>query len=152
MTAGKYNNEAARELEQLRRMKSLAERNVCVFCPENIQNETTTPIEIETDHWFVKKNDFPYERTKLHLMLISKKHVTTISELSKSAQTEFLQIVAEVERKYHLTSYAIGMRSGDMDYNAASVEHLHAHIVVGDKDNPDPEPIRFKMSSRPKSS
>lgn len=147
---GDYNNAQARTPEQLQKMKQLAKRGICAFCYEHIRHETIEPIELETEHWFVKKNDYPYERTKLHLMLIPKLHVHTISELAKEIQVSFLPLVTQLERQYHLTSYALGLRSGDMHYNGGSVEHLHAHLIVGDPTHPDPEPVRFKMSSRPK--
>lgn len=145
-----YNHAAARQPHQLNRMKDLAERGVCAFCIEHIRQETTLPIELETEHWVVKRNDYPYERTTLHLLVIPKMHVKTISELPKEAQNEFLPTIAQVEKQYELTSYAVGMRSGDMHYNGGSVEHLHAHIIVGDPKHKNPDPVRFKMSSRPK--
>ncbi len=145
-----YNFDAARAKEQLDRMIDLDRRKVCAFCPKNIKSETTSKIIIETDNWYVKNNDFPYKNTKYHFLLISKKHVKTINSLSKSARSEFLDIVALVEVKYSLTSYGVGMRSGDMRYNGGSVEHLHAQLLVGDKDSEDKDPVRFKMSSQPK--
>jgi len=146
----KYNLRAARRKEQLQRMIDLDQRNVCAFCPQNIKFETTSPIELESKHWYVKDNDFPYRGTKYHFLVISKKHVKTISELPKSAQVEFLTLISQVERKFKLKSYAVGMRSGNIKFNAGSVEHLHAQIIVGDTSKPDHKPVRFKMSSVPK--
>lgn len=135
--------------DQLERMNDLAKRGVCAFCPEHIEAETTHPKEVETRHWYVKKNDYPYENTALHLLIIPKKHVKTTSELPKEAQAEFLILAAELEQKYNLDSYALGMRSGDMRYNGGSVEHLHAHLIVADKNQKTGDAVRFKMGSRP---
>jgi hypothetical protein len=55
-----YNHAAARKPEQLNQMQDLAARGICAFCPEHIHTETRTKIDIETDHWFVKGNDYPY--------------------------------------------------------------------------------------------
>lgn len=149
MSQGKYNEQAAREPAQLDRMRDLAARGVCAFCPEKLRTETTSAIEFETRHWVVKKNDFPYERTKFHLLLIPKAHVSTVSGLTASARAEFMEAVARVEREFKLASFAVAMRSGDMRYNGGSVEHLHGHVIVGDPQDPNPEPVRFKVSSRP---
>lgn len=149
MATNKYNHQAARLPEQAQQMQDLAARGVCAFCPQSIRNETKEPIEIETEHWFVKRNDYPYERTSHHFLLIPKEHVHTISELSAGAQEEFLTLSAKVEKKFALPSYAVAIRSGDMRYNGGSVEHLHAHIIVGDAEHPDDSPVRFKVSSRP---
>lgn len=145
-----YNHDRARTAAQAKRMKDLEKRNICAFCRENIETETTSPIELETDHWIVKDSDYPYERTKYHLLIISKTHAKSVVDLPAAAQEEFLSLVARIEQHYKLPSYALALRAGDMRYNGGSVEHLHAHVVTGDLQHPDPEPVRFKLSSRPK--
>lgn len=149
--SGQYNHELARVKEQAERMKNLEKRKICAFCRENIETETTSPIEIETKHWVVKANDYPYERTKLHLLVIPKKHVKTVSELPMASQQEFLSVVVRIEKKYKLTSYAFAVRSGDMHYNGGTVEHMHAHLIVGDLKEGD-EPVRIKIATLPKAS
>lgn len=145
-----YNHEQGRTPEQMRRMKDLDERGVCSFCRENLEHETTSPIEFETEHWIAKANDFPYERTKHHILLIPKVHTSNIRDLPAAAQSEFMPMIAKIEQKYKFKSFGVAMRSGDMRYNGGTVDHFHAHIVVGDTDNPKHEPVRFKLSSRPK--
>lgn len=144
-----YNIDQTRLKAQGERMKSLAARNICAFCPEHIRTETTSDIDIETDHWFVKANDYPYANTKHHLLIIPKEHAKTISDLSPAALQEFMPLVARIEKQFQLESYAVAMRSGDMRRNGSSVEHIHAHVIVGDTENPDHEIVRFKVSSRP---
>jgi ATP adenylyltransferase len=146
----KYNHAEARLKTQALRMKDLESRGICAFCRENVETETTSPIEIETVNWVVKANDYPYERTKLHLLIIPKKHVKTVSELSFGAQQELMPLIADVEKHYDLKSYAFALRSGDMRYNGGSVEHLHAHLIVGGLKNQDDEPVRFKVGTLPK--
>jgi diadenosine tetraphosphate (Ap4A) HIT family hydrolase len=149
MTRKQYNRSGARVDAQLKRMEDLEARGVCAFCPENLADETTSPIVLETDHWVVKDNDFPYERTKHHLLLIPKIHKSTVSELPPDVQADFLPTVATIEEMYALGSFAVAMRSGDMRLNGGTVDHIHAHIIVGDTDDPNHEPVRFKVSSRP---
>ncbi len=143
-----YNLKVARTKAQREHMEELMERGICIFCPEHI-HEDHDRIEIETKHWMVKKNSYPYKQTKLHILLIPKVHVSTVSKLPKAARAEFVDLIVKCEKFFKLTSYALGMRAGDMRYNGASMEHLHAHIVVGDTDDPSHDPVRFKMSSRP---
>src|SRR5436305_1763660 len=113
-------------------MIDLQRRGICIFCPEHIKIEHREPIELETTHWLVTKNDYPYEHTTLHLLVIPKHHVSTIGELSTAAQSSFLETIAAVEQKWSLKSYALGLRSGDFRYNGGTIEHLHAHIIVGE--------------------
>lgn len=149
--SGQYNHEEARVKEQASRMKDLESRKVCAFCRDNVESETSSPIEIETKHWIVKANDFPYERTKLHLLVIPKIHVKTVSELPLLAQKELLPLISKIEKKHRLKSYAFAVRSGDMRYNGGTVEHLHAHLIVGDLKDVNDEPVRFKVATIPKS-
>lgn len=143
-----YNFDAARSEAQLADMQDLAERGICIFCPEHIQ-EDSNKLVLDSDHWMVKPNSFPYKNTKLHLLIIPRLHVSTIQELPVEAQNSFLAVVSQLEVMYKLASYALGMRSGDMRYNGGSMEHLHAHLVVGETDSAEFETVRFKMSSRP---
>lgn len=149
MTKG-YSLDNARFGEQADQMKDLAARGVCAFCWEHFENEHREPIELKTEHWIISKNDYPYDGSKIHLLLVPKEHVGTFAELSPEARRDFADTVVRAEKKWDLKHYALGMRSGDMRYTGGTVEHLHAHIVVGDVDDPGHEPVRFKMSSRPK--
>jgi ATP adenylyltransferase len=145
----KYNNQAARSQAQLGKMKELESKGLCIFCMDVVTKESKNPIEFETSHWYVKKNDYPYENTELHLIVAPKDHIKTITELSEEAKAEFLNVISEIEKRYKTDSFAIGIRSGDMRFNGGSIEHLHAHFIVA-KPNPDKDKqVRFKMSSYP---
>lgn len=144
-----YNLATGRYADQITQMKDLAERGVCAFCPEHIDKEHREPVELQTEHWMVAKNDYPYEGTKLHLLLIPKVHVHTLSKLSRPALHDLTDLIVSIEKKWGLTHYAVGIRSGDMHHTGGSVEHLHAHLVVGDTEADDHQPVRFKMSSKP---
>lgn len=150
MTQPKYNFSTARSEAQRQQMEDLKDRGVCAFCLEHLDQEHREPIEFMTEYWVVTKNDYPYKRTKLHLLLLAKEHVKTLADLSPAALRELPEAIVAIEKKWKLTSYAVGIRSGDMFYNGGSVEHLHVHIVVGNPEDEDSEPVRFKMSSRPK--
>lgn len=79
-----------------------------------------------------------------------KEHVESFDQLSQEAIKDFGQVVSSVIQGLGLEFGALGMRFGDMSRTGGSVAHLHAHIKVGDVDNPDHQPVRFKMSSVPK--
>lgn len=143
----KYNVDAGRTPEQIVKMKHLAESGVCAFCPEYFVEHHDNPIEFETEHWIVAKNDYPYEHTAVHLLLVSRKHIQCMKEMSKDARRDFMDVIARIEADFGLQSFALGMRVGDMRYNGGSVEHLHAHVVVGDKTD---NSVKFRMSSLPK--
>lgn len=145
-----YHLPAARTDNQLAMMKDLEERGVCIFCPEHLETEDFSPILIKTKHWQVKNNSFPYKGTRVHLLAIPNKHINTLSQLENDARIDLFDILGKCEKDFELSSYAMVARSGDMSRNGGSIEHLHIHIVSGDTDDPDHEPVRFKISSKPK--
>lgn len=145
-----YFFEAARTPEQLKKMEELESEGICVFCLEHFHKNHENPIVIQSDLWYVTYNDFPYKGTKLHLLIVPKRHVRSLSDLNEQEAIEFLAILKRIKSMFEYTSEAVVARSGDMRFNGGSVEHLHLHYVVGETDNPKHEPIKFKVSSRPK--
>lgn len=143
-----YNLEAGRDDAQIRQMEDLERRGVCVFCSKHFAAEHREPVYRDGDFWYLTGNDYPYESTTLHLLLVAKAHVASLSELPSEALAEFGQFLALVERDWKLTHCGIGMRSGDFRYNGSTIEHLHAHIIVVDP-NPATK-VRFAMSRAPK--
>jgi len=147
----KYNLSAARGDKHFQNMKELQESGICFMCPEHLRDYSNNRIEFETEHWIITPNAYPYKNTILHLLLIPKRHVKTMSDLSAKERLNFSEAIIEVEKRHKLDSYSLGMRNGDFRYNGGSVEHLHAHIIVGERDPKKFEKVRFKVSSLPES-
>jgi len=141
-----------RTLEQVAQMEDLEKRGVCVFCEKHFKAEHREPIEIETEHWLVTKNDYPYPNTKLHLLIVPKEHVSVFADLSKEAQNEYGVVLCQIEQHFNQTSYSQFMRAGDFRYTGASIFHLHAHVIAADHENKKFEKIRVKLGTKPKSS
>lgn len=148
MTEKGYNLEAGREPAQIAKMQELIDKGLCAFCVENFEEYHDNPIEFQTEHWIVSKNDYPYRGTRLHLLVVPKRHVRMLSDMEAQMRADFAEVLVEIEKRWSLESYALAMRAGDPDLNGGSVEHLHAHVVVGATNKPDHEPVKFKMSSR----
>ncbi len=144
-----YNLHSGRSQAQIDNMQELAAADRCFMCYENLIKYEHNRIEFETDHWIITPNAYPYEHTSLHLLMIARRHVKTVSELTKLERADMAEAIAQIEKRWKLDSYAFGLRSGDFRYNAASVEHLHGHIVVGERDPKTFQKVRFRMSSLP---
>lgn len=138
-----YNMSAARTNEQLEQMQDLEAAGDCHFCRLPTRQE---PI-IDGEHWYVVKNQFPYTHTRLHLLIVPRKHHVTLATLSELEQREYLSLLIEIERRFQLDAYAQFMRVGVMEATGATIAHLHGHVVVGDRDAPDFEPIRVKLAT-----
>lgn len=137
----------ARDPEQERRMRLLAETGQCHFCGD-ISGKHTAPIIFQNLRWFVVANDFPYEGSVHHYLIVSKAHAKKISDLFLEAQVDLFEAIRWLEAHLNVTGYSMFVRSGDMSYTSATLDHLHIHFLVGvEKPNPGekdkPETVIF---------
>jgi diadenosine tetraphosphate (Ap4A) HIT family hydrolase len=139
-----YEFDAARSEEQRRRMEDLEAAGVCVFCPQHFAAHHREPIERSGTHWYVTKNDYPYQGTAAHYLIVPHAHVRSFDELRDEAGAELWALRRELLARVRAPAVATIERSGDMRYNGGSVSHLHVHFVALD---PDPaRTVRFKVS------
>lgn len=139
-----FNN--ARTPEQLKKMLELKKNGVCLFCEKNKNITHGHPVELSGKHWSLVKNDFPYEGTKVHYLLIHKKHIKSVSEMSPKASEEMIILIQKISKKYSLPGLSFFMRSGDTNYTGSSIDHLHAHIISGSKFSKKSKPIMTTLS------
>lgn len=145
----------ARIPAQANKMKKLIKLGICPFCKENFAKHHDNPILRETKSWIVSKNDYPYDGTKTHILLVFKKHADSFEKISPKEITEFLQNIKWIKKKFKIPGGSLFMRFGDHDYTGATVTHLHAHIISGSKQNKGTEIITtvmgYKKSARGRS-
>jgi diadenosine tetraphosphate (Ap4A) HIT family hydrolase len=118
---------------------------VCAFCKPDIYKYGIRPIQKDGKHWLVMENMAPYENTKVHLLVISKDHAETLADLDPQAGVELLTFLQELEVEHKVLSGGIAWRFGDPAHNGGSVNHLHIHFIVPDKEAVEYKPVRFKI-------
>ena len=125
----------ARDAEQIRRMEVLASRGDCHFCgsDEEFVRKHTAPKIRSGDHWFIVKNDFPYPGSVHHYLIVSMRHITRLEETKIGARLELFAAIAWLESHLKVTGESIFVRTGDMSYTGATLDHLHFHFLVGEK-------------------
>ncbi|MFI7585503.1 HIT family protein [Spongisporangium articulatum] len=138
----------ARHAEQAERMRALEAAGVCLFCPEQLDAEPAAGLVASTDEWTVRRNDFPYAGTKLHLLVVPRRHVTDLVDLPDAVLAQFWPLVRSLREEFDLTYYGLGARCGDPACTGGTIAHVHVHLLVGDVDDPGHEPVRLKLSSR----
>jgi len=112
--------------KQVEYNKFKEEHAECTFC--NIATSGLNKIVEETKHFFVVKNRFPYEtwesrEVESHLMVVVKRHISELSDMTEVERTELMQILV----KYEHESYSFYGRSfGNAE---RSMEHQHAHLI-----------------------
>ena len=140
-----YCFENARTDEQRAEMARLDAAGICLFCPEHLARHEQQRIVLATRHWTVTPNRFPYPGTSLHMLLIPDQHARDLLELSDEVRADFWVALAAVAEAYELRYYGLGVRNGDCRFTGATIEHVHAHVLVGPDDDSAP-PVRMRFS------
>jgi ATP adenylyltransferase len=141
-----YHLGAARSDDQRRYMEELEAAGVCLFCPEHFAEYHREQVEFACEHWYVTKNDFPYEGTVAHYLIVPHRHVSDFDELPDKAGAELWAIKRRLKASLAPLATATVERSGAMELNGGSVAHLHTHFVAL---NAAPSStVRFRVSAR----
>jgi diadenosine tetraphosphate (Ap4A) HIT family hydrolase len=133
----------ARVKHQLEQMKEIQRENVCPFCIKYFEKYHKAPILLETKYWLLTKNDYPYKGSKHHLLLVHKKHIEHIDQISVNAFKDLAYVIKFLKKKNKIIGGTFLMRFGDNRYTGATITHLHAHIISGGKENK--KPIKTKV-------
>ncbi|QQS19564.1 HIT domain-containing protein [Candidatus Saccharibacteria bacterium] len=144
--AGYVNLDNARHDDQRQVMQNIKEAEVCPFDEEHLAKYHKLPVLRQGKYWSITANQWPYEYTQIHLLAIARKHVESIEQLPDGAGEELFGHVSWAIKKYHVDFGGLAMRFGDVKHNGASVNHLHAHLIVPNKDKPADAKVRFKIS------
>ncbi len=128
----------AREDDQIKVMNKILSEGHCPFCQENLKSYHEKPILKETTNWILTENQWPYKKTKKHLLVILKNHATTLNELPVGAGEEILELFKWAEKEFGMTGgawgygSAIASRFGNPKFSGATVSHIHAQIIFPD--------------------
>lgn len=135
----------ARKDDQRAVMQDIEAEGHCPFCMENLRLYHKQPILKETEHWLFTKNQWPYDHTRLHFLIILKKHVERLQDLTPEMGAELFEILAWAEQEFQMPGGGFAIRFGDTNYSAGTVNHIHAQLLVPEINDPDYEPTRIKI-------
>lgn len=136
----------ARHDDQLEVMRGIIDDGVCPFCIESLRKYHKQPILDEGDHWIVTTNQWPYENTKAHYLLIARQHIQTVTELPSGAFEEFGDHIKRLIEKDNMPSGGVAMRFGKVEEVGGTVEHLHGHLLQPKDDLTEDQKLKFKFS------
>ena len=111
-------------------IKQIREDGVCPFCPQYLSAYHKKPILKRGKYWLVTKNMYPYENTRVHFLLIHKKHIDSLIKISRGAWNELREQYLWLLKKYKIPGGTALLRFGDSRYTGSSVTHLHAQLAV----------------------
>ncbi len=99
-------------------------KNGCIFC-----ELSEGPQEIENKFFYGKFDSYPVSPG--HLLIIPKRHVETMFDLTEEERTALCNLVAEgkemLEDKYHPDGFNFGVNQGVAA--GQTIPHLHLHII-----------------------
>ena len=110
-----------------RKARKSAPQN-CPFCEVRVSSDSYVD---QSDNFFIIKNNFPYSLWEAqgvddHLMVIPKKHILSLKELSPEQSKEYVDIL----KKYEDQNYNVYLRS--INSSTRSVLHHHTHLLKTD--------------------
>lgn len=130
----------ARRKDQIETMKKIVADGICPFCHDFIDKEKpayhSNPIIAETDFWVVTRNAWPYENTKEHLIFVIKRHILIPGEMKTEEILDLWNIIEKVKQELKITHSTFLMRSDSTGMTGATVQHLHAQLVVASSEKP----------------
>lgn len=140
-----------REVMQHQIMEELAVTGECFLCEEVIRRIAKKYPEVASlplhggVYWFVKRNDFKYEGAKLHMLIVPKRHVTALEQLTSLEFSELQEHLSWINSTYAVEGASLFLRYGDMSYTGATGSHLHFQVLHGRKKQDGGEPIKVKL-------
>lgn len=123
-------------------LKKITKEGMCPFCEKHLMKHHPNPIIFKGNHWLVTENGWPYEGTKQHFLLIPRKHIESIEQIKAESWSELQRHLRKLQKEYPFAGGTFFIRSGDVKYTGATVQHLHANVVVGKKRNKITDAIR----------
>ena len=127
---GYVNLDNARKPEQWAVMERILLDGVCPFCPQHLAVYHKVTVIRENAYWVLTKNQWPYENTRIHLLIIAKRHWQTLSDIRPAAWVELGEMVASVESEHLITGGGLGLRclTHQLRINHLA-EQVNAHLV-----------------------
>lgn len=124
-------------------MEEIVSEEVCPLCPPLKWHPN--PILKDDGRWFITENSHPYPNTKHHFLIISKRHIELLSELSSLDLQSILDLSNWVTKKFNIKGGGLTMRFGDTLHTGATIKHLHAHLIIPTVKDNQVSPVYFPI-------
>ena len=150
-TKAGFDHKNVRTPEQKVLMKQIESDGVCSFCFEHFEKYHPEPIIKENGSWLLTTNMSPYDGTEHHFFFVyESSHKINPSDMTREESADLFELVSWVTKEHNIVGGSFFMRFGEAGWNGSSVEHLHAHLIVGCKEAEDTEKIKVKLGYKKK--
>ena len=130
----------------LERYAEIQQSGECSFCPDGLKSKTDFFV-CETDYWTAILNEFPYPASRLHLLLIPKRHTVSSFDLKPEEWADIPNARALIIEQYPYMSAGLGWGLREGELGGVTLYHLHIHLIVPQRDpaTDAPMPVMFKI-------
>lgn len=128
--------------DYVRTLNAIIAGGFCPFCEEHLFKHHKRPLIYKSKHWLVTENAWPYEGAQFHFLFIARTHTEKTESLSTLMWTDFHKLYKKLVKRYGFDGATLMMRSGNMKITGATVNHLHAQLIVGSPRTKKTSPIK----------
>lgn len=136
------NAEVVKRSDYVNTLNAIVVGGFCPFCEEHLFKHHRKPIIYKSKHWIVTENSWPYKGSKFHFIFITKQHLEKTENVSFIVWNDFKKLYKKIIKKNSIEGATLMIRSGDTKFTGASVNHLHAHLIVGNPRTRKSKPIK----------
>jgi len=116
-------------------LKEAKEKGECPFCPENLTKTNKIILEVSdgwpSHGWVLIENKWPYENADVHLILIPKRHITTVEEINPADWADIQSLIKMAREKYPtLGKYGGGLALRFGTNSGVTIRHIHLHLIA----------------------
>ena len=125
----------SRTYKQFLDMLDKISRGECPFCPEYLDPKKNVIIGRSVSgesEWVMWVNPYPHKHTDTHIIMIPTRHLSHMRDLTGDDWICIGGLNRRIHEQFDIPGGGFAMRFGDPTYNAGSLEHLHANIMVPD--------------------
>jgi len=112
----------------LARYREIVETGECPFCEGNIGNGHQ--FVGRTKHWNIVINPYPYPNSVVHLLVIPKRHLESLEELSLKEWGEMAEVITVAIQRYPVLSQGYGLAIRVREIGGVTLYHLHMHLIA----------------------
>ncbi len=115
--------------ELLKKYKEVTVKGECPFCEENIKKEGFQVV-MKTNNWQVVRNPFPYKGSRIHFLIIPKRHVISLAALFPKEWNQMSEIINILFQRFPSLVKGFGLAIRDGKIGGVTLYHLHFHLIA----------------------
>ena len=136
------NSTVAERKDYTQTLTAIKAGGFCPFCEENLFKHHRRPIICKSKYWLVTENAWPYEGSRFHFLFIARTHIEATEEMPSAMWVDLHKLYKKLIGENNIKGATLMIRSGNTKITGATVNHLHAQLIVGHPRTKSSKPIK----------